>query len=360
MSHSHNIFFLLLVLVAAGLSAAEGQKDATASGGQFIELSKDGLPWAHPHTSLRMPQTLGGFKLEKVFKADRVEAGYAVTYTEERRGLRMDWLIYPPEAQITDPSRMLSTMKLRMDQTVSGLMSLAKGGGYYEASRSPVEEVKLAVWKRDGIPMLTQSFVMKAAQGPVREPKPDLLNTLNLLLFEDYYVQSSLMMPATLGEEAKQVRDEVDKLFAGLVREPFLTQEYLGLAVKYVEKPMDLEGQKSADALLQLAEASLTMKPHFPGEGITPCLREAEKTAPGCEKDLLRAFGIGSLVVKLQDGSFDDQMTEGARMMSQVFEMLKGKHPALKSEACEGVAAAVKEGKAALYLRERMLAPVTP
>ena len=123
---------------------------------------------------------------------------------------------------------------------------------------------------------------------------------------------------------------------------------------------MESEGQKSADALLQLAEASLTMKPHFPGEGITPCLREAELTAPGCEKDLLRAFTIGSLVVKLQDGSFDDQIAEGARMMAEVYGMLKGKHPALKSEACEAVAAAVKEGKAALHLRERMLAPLTP
>lgn len=323
-------------------------------------MSKDGLPWAHPHTSLRMPLVLGGFKLEKVFKADRAEAGYAVTYLEERRGLRLDLHLYAPEKQITDPSRMVSTMKLRMEQTVQGLMSLAKMGGYYEQSRSPVEEVRLPVWKRESLPMLTQSFVMKAAQGPVREPKPDLFNTLNLLLFEDFYVQSSLVMPATLGEEAKQVREEVEKLFAGLVREPFLTQEYLALAVKYVEKPLEEEGQKSADALLELAEASLTMKVHFPGEGITPCLREAQSTAAGVEKDLLRAFSIGSLVVKLQDGGFDDQMAEGARMMTEVYAGLKGKHAGLKSEACEALAAAVKEGKAGLYLRERMLAPLTP
>jgi hypothetical protein len=295
----------------------------------------------------------------KIFQADDKRTGFTVTYEEERRGLRLDWLIFPPTEPVRDYASLFPALYKQMEGTTQWLTNTAKSQGYFESSHSPVEEAKVPLWRRDPVPLLTQSFVMKSAQGPVVEPKPDLFHTLNLLMLEDYFIQTSLVMPANLGKEAGDIREEAHNLVAAVIREPALTEELLKLAGDYAAKPLEDEGRKAADSMIAISADSQTIKPSFPGEGITDCLKEAETTAPGSQKDLLRAFTIGSMLVQLQGGDFDDQITEGARMMCEVFTAVQKATPALKSPRCDQLAAEVKAGNAASYLRAKMLAPVT-
>jgi hypothetical protein len=348
--------FVLLILCSSLVCAEEEPK--APAGGKFVAVSPDGDGWQHPGTSLYLPQQLGTFRMTKIFQADKADQGFTVTYTEERRGLRLDWLVYPPQAIIRDYASLLPRVTKEMQQNANWLQSISKAQGFYEASRSPVEEAKVPMWKRDPVPLFTQSFIMKAAQGPVLEPKPDLFYTLNLLYLEDYFVQTTLVMPSTLGEEAGTIREEAHNLVAAMIREPAMSEEMLKMAAQYALKPLEDEGRKAATTLLKLSAESHTMKPSFPGEGITACLNEAKATAAGTHDDLLRAFSVGSLVVQIQGGKFDDQVTEGARMMSEVFATLQKQKPELKSPACEKLAQAVKDGRAALHLREQMLAPL--
>jgi hypothetical protein len=348
---------LLSLLLLSGLTLAEESKPVD---GSFLELSKDGLPWAHPLSSLKFPQQLGDFILKKCFKSKNAAGGYALSYVEERRGLRLDWQLYPPKARIKHLSEVLGTVKKQLTEVVDDLIQVGERKGYQVANRGPVDQGEIPVWKVGELPLFSQSFVLKSKPGPLANPPPSVFNTINLSMFEDIYVQSSLVMPFSLGNEAVKIRDEVDKLFSQVLREPALKEEYLKLCRNYVEKPFEEEGRKAADALLVLCDSSVAVKPVYPGEALTPCLREAEQTAPGVHQDMLRAFSVGSVVVQLQGGGFEDQMQEAARMMVDVYTAQQKEKPALKSEATERLRAAVKQANAAVYLREQMLAPLTP
>jgi hypothetical protein len=95
----------------------------------------------------------------------------------------------------------------------------------------------------------------------------------------------------------------------------------------------------------------------LPGEALTPCLDEVNKYSQDDALDLLRGFVVGSAVVTLQNGSADESLEEGSRMMLEARRLLKEKGSPMNSVFLDQLAAAVEAKHASDFLKEKMRGP---
>lgn len=333
--------------------AVFGSSDEAKAKAAWVDLSKDGTPWTHPETGLQFPQFMGGFTLEGGYKDKNKQAGLALTYTKKESNLKADVIIAPCPQNLSVETDVIGTAKKELESLAADLVTIAKGSGYAEQGRSKVSEQKLPIWDRGEIPFVSMTIDL-APSSPAKGVIPPINQWLAVLIYHDHFVQFNVIMPTA---RVKQLKPEADAMITNLLqclRYPALKPEMLKVCRSYMEEPLTDSGRKSADALLTFSKESPIFEIIFPGEALTRALDELSTRSQEAALDLLRAFMVGSGVVTLQNGSSDESLEEGARLMIGLRRLMQEKSMPVDSTFLDDLAKASDQLRGAEFLKERM------
>ena len=366
--NSHPHIRLLLVsatfYAVAPIAWAQDAKPAPKADikpGNWLQVPADGTPWKHFETGIAYPQKLGGFTLHSVFRDKRDEAGIALTYLLPSSNIKADIVLFPCKEKQVSPINVIKIVRGEHVRLIDDIVATAARQGYAERSRSSLVENAIELFDKGLLPLTTFTLDLVAANGDTKA-RPPINQWLGLSLYADYFIQMSVLMPAqkdAKAEDFEKARKQVDELITLLIqciKEPAVVPEMLKLCKKYVDHPLDDEGRGAADALLLYSKESPIFEVALPGEAITPALDEIGARSQEASVDLLRAFVVGSSVVALQGGTVDQSLAEGTRLLLLVRDLLRKKAAAVDSPLLDELAAAAKQGKAAEFIRSRMVA----
>jgi hypothetical protein len=161
-------------------------------------------------------------------------------------------------------------------------------------------------------------------------------------------------VPSSQIESQQKHTDELITALLQCVREPAIVPEMLKLCRTYIDNPLSKEAREAADSLLAFSKESQIFEVIMPGEALTDMLNSVTATAPEAALDLLRAFIVGSGVVALQDGTGDESLDEGSRLLMEAREMLQKNGTKLDQPFFTDLGKAVADKRAAAFLKERM------
>lgn len=341
-----------LLSLALPLSVV-GSPDEAKDKGAWVNLSKDGAPWTHPETGLQFPQVMGGFTLEGGYKDQNKQAGLAITYTKKESNLKADVIIAPCPERLSAEADLVNIAKKELESLAADLVAIAKGSGYAEQGRSKISEQKLPIWDRGEIPFVSMTIDLYPA-SPAKGVIPPINQWLAVLIYQDHFVQFNVIMPTARVKEVKPEADEMITNLLQCLRYPALKPEMLKVCRSYMEEPLTDSGRKSADALLTFSKESPIFEIIFPGEALTKALDEISVRSQEAALDLLRAFMVGSGVVTLQNGSTDESLEEGARLMIGLRRLMKEKSMPVDSVFLDDLAKASDQLRGAEFLKDRM------
>ena len=352
------VFWVLLTgsLAVRGSSAAQdaAKTSAASTKGEWITLPKDGSPWKHPSTDLLFPQRLEEFVLSAGFQDKRAEDGVALTYTQPGSDLRADVVIYPCGANLKDVTDIQAMTHQHLERLAKDLLDTSKSRGYSEKQRSPTTDQPLPLWNKGEIPMSSLTLDMAAADKAREAELPGVNQWLALLVYQDNFVQLSVVMPSSSVAQLRKPADQLITLILHCIRYPALVPEMMKLCKSYANDPLTDEGRKAADTLLALSKESPVFEVILPGEALTPCLDEVSARSKQDALDLLRGFVVGSAVVALQHGTADESLDEGARVMLEARRLLKEKGANVTSAFLDQLTKAHEAKHAGDFLKEKM------
>ena len=352
--------FGLLMIPAAHAEDSKPPLPQLAEGaGEWLKLPEDRSPWKHPHSDLRFPQELAGFTLKHGFEDKRPEAGIALTYVHPKQDVKADIILYPCPKQIATMVDIMPAVTEVLRHTARDLRETAEGQGYKEdeSKRGNLETGKIDLWESGIIPAAQMKMELVAKEAGTEAEHPTINQWLNLILYQDFWIQTSVVMPSKLGAEGEKLRVEFITRLIQIIREPSLLAQLVLICDDYMRGPLTDAGREGADHLLAFSKESPIFEIATPGEAITPALNELASYAPGAEKDVLRGFIIGSGAKNLLGENLDAQLEEGARVMVLVYRMLKKENVKVLSPTLEDIGRASDDKKAADWLRKRMNAP---
>ena len=355
----------LVSLSAMRAQAPKGQEpdlsDVQFTSGEPIKMPQDGTPWPHPDTDLRFPAKLASFEYKFGFKDKRPEVGVLLTYVDLKLNLKADLILAPCPKNIATSADILPPVTEYMRSTARDLRAAAASAGYKEVEekRQDIKQGKIEIWKLGAIPTVQMSMEYVAADPESPNAPPPIIQLLNVILYQDTWVQTSMIVPASIGEDGRKAQDEFITQLVQTVREPAIRKEMLKLCHDYAAEPLKKESQDNADSLLTYSRESPVFEIPLPGEALTPVLNELATVAEGTEKDVLRGYLVGSGAKALMGDPLEAQLEEGARIASVVYGLVKAKNAAAVSPTMEELNKAVAEKKGAEWLRKRMNAPVT-
>ena len=357
--HRCRVSLLLSAVLAACTPAAQAAETPAPAAkpderpGDWVPLHKDGTPWKHEGTDLRFPQSLGGFSLRTIFKDKRAGAGIDLRYVNEKDAMKADVVVFPCSEDLGKVTDVMAFVHGEHEKLVSDLQAVSKGQGYAEVKHGTIEDRGLRTWQGD-VPMTVQTFEFGPVDPSQAAAHPNISQWLGLVLYQDHFVQMSIVRPAASGTEGEKLRDELIKLLLRCVREPSVVPEMLKLCKTYVDRPLTKEGRDAADNVLAFSRDSPVFRVIYPGEVLTPALDEVSAVSKDTGLDLLRSFIVGSGVVALQNGTADQSLEEGGRLMAQMYNLAKKDNPKISSALLEELSKAEEKERGAVFLRTKM------
>lgn len=349
----------LVCLSLASISQAQQPTSPQPPPGEHLKFSTDGSPWKHPDTDLRFPQKMGEFELTQGFKAKDKEGGIALTYVNKASDIKADLLLTPcPKEKAISPD-IMPHVEEQLRQMARELRQLASTQGYKEVeeNRGKIERGQIDLWELGIIPIAQAKMEFSSSDPSKAESHPPLSQWLIVTLYQDSWIQTSILMPVSKGAEGEKLRGDFLMKLVQVIREPSLFAELGAICEKYLKDPLSDESRAGADSLWRFSQESPVLEITLPGEALTPALNQLATVAPGSEQDVLRAYLIGAGAKTLLEESIDARLAEGARLMTVVYDMLKKKDSKVNSSVLEELKKAVAENKAADWLRRRMNAP---
>lgn len=357
----HALHLAATLCLAASFVSAQQNNPPSRPDGEFLKFSEDGSPWKHPDTDLRFPQALGEFKLVQGFQAKDKEGGIALTYAHKAADMKADMLLTPCPKETAISVDIMPHVEEQLRQMARELRQLAASQGYTEVEdkRGKIERGKIDLWELGIVPIAQAKMEFTATDPAKAESHPALSQWLSVILYQDSWIQTSLLMPVSKGEEGEKLREQFMKMLVQVVRDPSLYGELIKICEGYNKDPLSDESRLRADSLWKFSQESPVLEITLPGEALTRALNELATYAPGAEQDALRAYLVGSGHKTLLEESIDSRLAEGARLMTVVYDLLKKKDSKVKSPMLDELTQAVADNKAADWMRRRMNAPQT-
>lgn len=355
-----NLCFWVLLMGMACLAgtAVAGQdsskKDNPNAPGEWLQLPKDGRPWKHPGSDLMFPARLGDFTLSAGFQDKRTSDGVALTYSNTANNLKADIVIYPCGPELVEVKDVQGLTHVQIERLADDLLTLAKERGYSQKQRSAVADQPVPLWEKGLIPMSSMTLDMVPSESSNEASLPSINQWLALLIYQDHFIQLSVVMQSAEVPKLRKQADELITLVLHCIRYPALTPELIKLCERYAADPLSDDARKAADSLLAMSKESPVFEVAFPGEALTPSLDEVNARAPDAALDLLRGFVAGSGMVTLKNGTVDESLEEGARLMLVTRKALRDKGQPVNSIFLDDLAKAQEAGRAASFLKERM------
>ena len=354
----------LISFAALQAQAPKGQEpdlsDVQFTTGEAIKMPEDGSPWAHPDTDLRFPAKLGSFEYKFGFKDKRPEVGMLLTYVDLKLNLKADLILAPCPKKVSTSPDILPPVTEYLRSTARDLRAAASSAGYKEVEekREEIKQGKIEIWKLGAIPTVQMSMEYTAADPANPGSLPPIIQLLNVILYQDTWIQTSMILPANVSDDGRKARDGFITQLVQTIREPAIRKEMLKLCHEYAAEPLKKESQENADSLLSFSRESPVFEIPLPGEALTPALNELATVAEGTEKDVLRGYLVGSGAKALMGDPLEAQLEEGARIACVVYGLIKAKNAAATSPTMEELSKVVADKKAAEWLRQRMNAPL--
>jgi hypothetical protein len=360
----HRCLFIACSCACLSLASIAQQPSAAPSArpdGEFLKFPVDGTPWQHPDTDLKFPQTLAGYELKQGFDAKDPEGGIALTYFHLDAKIKADILMTPCPKEVAITVDIMPAAEEQLRGMARALRQMAIGQGYREVeeNRGKLERGKIDLWKLGIIPIVQIKMEFVAADATKADSLPALSQWLSVILYQDTWLQTSIVMPVTQGDDGEKLRASFMSSLVQVVREPSVLVVLADLCNEYLADPLSDAGRASADSLWKFSQESPVLEITLPGESLTPALNELATHAPGSEQDVLRAYLVGAGIKTIQGESIDARLAEGARLMTVVYGLLKKKDPKVKSPFLEDLTQLVADNKAVEWLRRRMNAPQT-
>lgn len=322
--------------------------------GEWLQLPADGRPWMHPATELQFPSQLGDFKLTAAFRDKHQQDGVALTYAHKESELKADIVIFPCGADLKGVADVLALTHVHVENLANDLVALSKERGYSQKTRSAVSDQQVPLWQKGEIPMSSITLDMVPTEALQEKVLPPLNQWLGLLIYQDHFIQISVVMPSN---QIVLLRKDADALITQIltcVRFPALIPELLKLCDQYLAKPLTDEGRRAADSLLVMSKDSPVFEVMLPGEALTPMLDEVNNRSPESALDLLRGFIAGSSRVILRYGSADEALEEGAKVMLETWKVLKESGKPVQSDFLVQLSKAHEAKRTAGFLKEKM------
>ncbi len=353
------LIFGVCVVLSSDAQQASPLPEIDSKAGEWLKFPEDGSAWKHPDTDLRFPMELAGFVLKKGFRDQRAEAGTALTYAHKSLDVKADILLTPCPKKIATMVDVMPAVKGSLEQTAKDLAKAAAAKGYQEdaAKRGKLELGKMTLWEAGEIPAAQMKVELIPAPPATAETLPSINEWLNLTLYQDSWIMTSVVMQSKLGAEGEKARVAFVQGLMQTIRDPSLLAQMIRVCDDYIRDPLSDTGRENADHLLAFSRESPIVRITLPGEALTSALNEIAVAAPGNEKDVLRAFLVGSGAKSLLEESIDSRLEEGARVMSHVYLMLQKKDPKVQSATMNQIVGASAQQQAADWLRKRMNAP---
>ena len=176
--------------------------------GEWITFPDDGSPWKHPHTDLKFPRKLGEYELKHGFVDKQPDGGIALTYFG-KNDLKADILLSPCPKAIAIQTTIMPSVEAHLRGMSQALRSLAESQGYAEdeAKRGKMESGQIELWEIGAVPS-AQMKMEFTPKNPGPEAPPAINQWLNVTLYQDYWMQTSLLMPSAQGMEGEKQRVE--------------------------------------------------------------------------------------------------------------------------------------------------------
>ncbi len=321
--------------------------------GEWLHLPSDGTPWKHPGTDLRFPQHLGKYTLRIGFQDKQAAAGVALSYVHDEQNMKGDIVLFPCGKDLTKINDILAFVHGEHDKLVNEIQVASRSQGYVAGKQGEVEEKTVHTWQGD-LPMTVQTLELGPAPPLSEADHPRISQWLGLLIYQDHFMEISIVRPAATGAEGEKQRNDLVAQLLQCVREPSVVPEMLKLCRTYVDKPLTKEGREAADSLLSFSRASAVFRVIFPGEVLTPALDQISAVSKDTGYDLLRSFIVGSAVVALQNGTADQSLEEGGRLMAQMYNLAKKDDAKISSTLLDELSQAADKQQGAQYLRKKM------
>lgn len=340
-------------LAVASTDVLAADASGTKNRGAWVNLPKDGTPWRHPGTGLIFPQSMGNCSLNGGYLDKVADHSVAVTYSHSKLPLKADVIITPCHEDLVKTPDVMKVARTDLEKLAADLLGLSKGKGYTELQRSPINEARIPLWEKSEIPFVSQTIELVPA-ADLDSKLPPLNQWLAVLIYQDHFIQINVVLPS---DAVKESRAETDTLITNIIqclRYPVLKPQMLEVCRTYAGVPLTEDGRKAADALITFSKESPVFEVIMPGEALTPMLNTINEKSQDAALDLLRAFIVGSAVVTLQNGTADESLEEGALLMVLVRDLLKEKKMPVESQFLDELEKAVKQKRAAAFLRQRM------
>lgn len=313
----------------------------------------DGRPWKHEGTGLAFPQVIGTHRLAGEFRFDGTRDVF-VRYESEEERSRSDIFIFPHPSPPTDRKGIEEAVIIELESVVRDFEGMVSEGRYRNLQIGPLDGGDLDLWKEDPAPfatrMLTATRILQTKEGQKEVP---MVQWVGATLYKGHRITIRHTRTAAAGEAGqKAMQTFVGSIFQ-VIKDPSLRPHVRSLADAYVSDPFGKAGADASMVVLAYLDQTPWFPVMIPEALLTRWKDHCEKTAPGTEAHLLRAYMMGATKAALDGGDAEACLKGGANQLAAVLAKMRDRWPQAISPEMQNFAAAHARGEASAWIKAR-------
>jgi len=342
---------LLITAFLAAAAPAPGQGGAGEPAGQWKAPANDGRSWKHGGTGLAFPQLLGTSRLAGEFEYK--DGGTFIRYENLDERSRADIFLFKTGAPLPALEDRHRRILSEMDNVVSDMEAMVRQGRYKNLDAGALQGGELELWQQQSLPIATRQFTATRL-GISKEGSAEAVIKIwvGITIVADHILTIRHMRPADTGEAGEQSM----KTFAGLVfqiiKDPSLRGHIRELLAAYLKNPLSDDGEQAAAAVLAYLEQAPWFPINIPEDPVSGWMEKFEKSAPGTQDHLLRAFMLGAAKAAFEDADALACLNAGARQFAVIYRELARQHPQITLPEVDSFAAAAEKDLGAAWLKD--------
>ena len=342
---------LAFVFLLPSLCCLAAEKKSPGAPGDFPK-PKDGKPWEHKESGIRLPQQLGHMTMSSGYRYETPELGVSLRYEDPESRSRADIYVYPCKQSHGNDEESVKAASNEAAMALGEIKEMEKRGKYKKVEIGEGES-----WRVPCSPTEKTVFVEVPVSYEINEDEGTgtaataVRSRLGVAIVGGYFLKVRYTYPADQKDEGATASVEWLEKTRLMVSEPYLRAMTEVSLKKYHKDPLSDEGAAAAATVVTYAEESPFVSMHIPGEiaewGEACSTQNADSTL-----HLLRGFIAGGVEASLQ-GKSGDEVTESAMTgVSQIYALLKKRHPELKCDELEKLVEAVEAKKGAEFFKK--------
>ena len=336
-----------LVLALPGL-AAEGDPP-----GAWSKPPADGRPWKHAGTGLSFPQVIGTHRLAGEFRFQGTRDVF-VRYESEEERSRSDIFLFPHPAPPAERKGIEEAVVIELESVVRDFEGMVSEGRYKNLQTGPLDGGDLDLWKQDPIPFATRTLtaarIVQTKEGQKEVP---VVQWAGVTFYKGHRITIRHTRSAGAGEAGQKAMETFVGSVFQVIKDPSLRPHVRSMADVYAANPFSKEGTDASMVVLAYLDQTPWFPVIIPEALLTRWKDHCEKTAPGTEAHLLRAYMVGAAKAALDDGDAEACLKGGADQLAAALSKMRDQWPQAISPEMQNFAAAHARGEGAQWIKAR-------